>query len=469
MSVPIEARPLHPETVRTLRAGFYVRAAISSFTFVFAVVAENLGLVSADSTPVLVVTALNTILNIPYIYFFDRYRNRKQQVAFYLTVDIVFITITSHYTGGIDAFYTIFAYVIIIVFAGLYLSKRISFIMSAIICGNYSGLVFLEFNEIIPHYHTIVDLYSLPGWLQIVLVLFNNCVIFVLVGFSSMLANNMEQKNIALARANNEIEEKNQTLEQRIRERTEELENMNKELEDSLLHIHEMKDRLYIKEKMSELGKFVADAAHAIKTPLGVVRILLDGVHEKVSEGENVDEDIETIGKQISQLREFVDNLLNFYGPDAMSVRTININNLVEIALSLLVDKKFANDHLEVSRAYAQDLPIIEGDFYQLQHAFLNIISNAMESMPSGGKLSVMTQQNEGTVVINIADTGCAMDQGEIENIFKPFYTTKQGSKGVGLGLAIARRVIERHGGYINVESQREVGTNFTIGLPGQG
>ncbi len=467
MSVSRKVQPLYPETVRTLRAGFYVRAAISSFTFVFAVVAENLGLVSADSTPVLFVTALNTFLNIPYVYFFDRYPNRKLQVAFYLTADIVFITITAHYAGGIDAFYTIFAYVVIIVFAGLYLSKGISFIMSTIICGNHTALVFLEYHEIIPHYPTIVDLYSLPGWLQIVLVVFNTCVIFVLVGFSTMLANNMEQKNIALARANDEIEEKNQTLEQRIRERTKELENMNKELEDSLLHIHEMKERLYIKEKMSELGKFVADAAHAIKTPLGVVRILLDGVNEKVSEGENVDEDIETIGKQISQLREFVDNLLNFYGPGALSVRTININNLVEIALSLLVDRKHTSSRLEVIREYAQDLPIIEGDFHQLQHAFLNIISNAMESMPDGGKLSVMTQLNEGSVDIHITDTGCAMDEEEIKNIFKPFYTTKQGGKGVGLGLAIAKRVIERHGGYINVESQREVGTNFVINLRG--
>ena len=235
----------------------------------------------------------------------------------------------------------------------------------------------------IPHYQTAMNLFASPPILHIMVGASNVVIMFIICMLTSILALNLEMKNLALALAKDEIEEKNRTLEERIQERTEDLEEKNKLLENALLAKHELKERLYIKERMSELGKFVADATHAIKTPLSVIGIRMEETQRKLREGEEVvEEDIKQVSSEVKQLGEFVLNLLKYYGPEAISKRIVNLNNLLNMSLSLVLEKDYLNCDIEVRKEFCTDEePLVEGDFYQLQHALMNVIGNAIESM----------------------------------------------------------------------------------------
>ena len=456
------------EKIRIIRSGFILRAGLSLFTALLAIGLRKGNYIQGELSPVLVICISNFLLNIPYAILYERLGHNKHLILVYVTVDTIFITTVIHYLGGIDAVYGIYGYVVIIVFCALYLSKPIAYGITLFASACYMMLIGLESMGTIPHYQTAMNLFASPPILHIMVGASNVVIMFIICMLTSILALNLEMKNLALALAKDEIEEKNRTLEERIQERTEDLEEKNKLLENALLAKHELKERLYIKERMSELGKFVADATHAIKTPLSVIGIRMEETQRKLREGEEVvEEDIKQVSSEVKQLGEFVLNLLKYYGPEAISRRIVNLNNLLNMSLSLVLEKDYLNCDIEVRKEFCTDEePLVDGDFYQLQHALMNVIGNAIESMTNGGCLYLGTQNSNGFALVRVRDTGCAIDEEQLKKIFQPFYTTKEGQRGVGLGLAIAKKVIERHGGYINVESEKAVGTTFEIGIP---
>ncbi len=222
-------------------------------------------------------------------------------------------------------------------------------------------------------------------------------------------------------------------------------------------------------EQLKMVGEWAASLAHEIKNPLagikGSVEVLLQ--EPNISE-----EDRSIVAKAVDEIKriEFlIKSLLNFAKPPQLQLMLTDLNDLLDktIAFSLKhpsLSRNSANP-IKVVLSFDSRLPETMADPMQLQQVFLNLMLNAVEAMPDGGTLAVKTAYDAAlnSITVAIADTGKGIEQAALGKIFQPFFTTKR--KGSGLGLAITRRLIEEHGGNIEVESGPDRGTVFRVNL----
>ena len=154
---------------------------------------------------------------------------------------------------------------------------------------------------------------------------------------------------------------------------------------------------------------------------------------------------------------------MNFSKPGAPVLHTRNVNDTVD-AICAFHENVFAERNVLLHRSLDPDCPAVRFDAGQLRQVLINLIANALDSMPDGGELTVMTRAQGDRVEIVVADTGQGMAQDTFDNLFQPFYTTKVG--GTGLGLSVSQKIIHDHGGDISVQSKPGAGSSFTIDLP---
>jgi len=219
-------------------------------------------------------------------------------------------------------------------------------------------------------------------------------------------------------------------------------------------------------EKLAALGRLAASLAHEINNPLQALRSGLRLLVTRRSlEEEKRQRYLEVASREVERLIGIVDRMLNFYRPAAEQLEPTDVNAVVDETLAL-ADKRLQHGRVAVWPKLAADLPPVDAVAGQLKQVFLNIIINALDAMPDGGKLAVETgwDGNRREVWISFADTGEGIPAEEISHIFEPFYTRKL--KGTGLGLAISFGIVERHRGRIEVESQVDEGSTFTVFLP---
>jgi signal transduction histidine kinase len=223
-------------------------------------------------------------------------------------------------------------------------------------------------------------------------------------------------------------------------------------------------------EQLRVCGEIATGLAHEIKNPLAGIKISMEFLSEDSSLSK---EDREVLSKVINEVRRIevmLKGLLNFAKPPALLFTPAKVNNILEICMMFSIKTQSAsptNNSKEVTvlKNFDNNIPTIMADQIQLQQVFLNLLLNAVDSMPGGGTLTINTSSlDERSIKIEIGDTGEGINENEMHKIFQPFFTTK--SKGTGMGLAITRRIIEEHGGSINVESEHGRGTTFTIILP---
>jgi len=218
-------------------------------------------------------------------------------------------------------------------------------------------------------------------------------------------------------------------------------------------------------EQLKMVGEWAASLAHEIKNPLagikGSVEVLLQ--EPNISE-----EDRSIVAKAVEEIKRIellIKSLLNFAKPPQLQLMLTDVNELLDktIAFSLKHPSLSSNAQhpIKVMRNFDSKLPETMADPMQLQQVFLNLMLNAVEAMPDGGTLEVKTAYDDAlnSITVAIADTGKGIDPATLNQIFQPFFTTKR--KGSGLGLAITRRLIEEHGGNIDVESTPDRGSVF--------
>jgi signal transduction histidine kinase len=174
---------------------------------------------------------------------------------------------------------------------------------------------------------------------------------------------------------------------------------------------------------------------------------------------------IEKIVKQTFRASEIVNNLLNFSRTSATEVVDIDVNRVVEETLSL-VAHPLKTSQIQVVRQLGETLPAVRGSANKLQQVFLNLFLNARDAMPSGGMLEVRTTAHNGSVEVEIVDTGAGIAREHIHRIFDPFFTTKASGRGTGLGLSVSYGIIKEHSGKIDVRSTVGKGTSFHVELP---
>jgi two-component system NtrC family sensor kinase len=168
---------------------------------------------------------------------------------------------------------------------------------------------------------------------------------------------------------------------------------------------------------------------------------------------------------ELNRSTKLISNLLDFARQSPPAFQQINIDEVVNRSFDLAAHTA-KMQQIEVIRELAPALPDITGDFDQLQQVCTNLILNAIQAMPGGGKLTLRTSIDKDYEKIEVSDTGYGISPENMRKLFTPFFTTKQAVKGVGLGLAVSYGIIQRHHGRIEVQSKEKEGTTFTVYLP---
>ena len=290
----------------------------------------------------------------------------------------------------------------------------------------------------------------------------------------------------------------NRELEQEVGKRTVEINQQKEELYSTLEYLKQTQNQLVQTEKMAGIGQLTAGIAHEINNPINYVtassnalkndikdydkildlyaEINKENVEEKLSEIAQLKEELEFVeitaetegllnsikvgGEKVA---EIVKSLRTFSRLDESDLKKVNLHENIDATITILNNR--IGTHIEIEKQYGN---ILEVECFpgELNQVFLNILNNAIDATKAGGKIIVQTKQNLETCKITISDTGKGIPE-EIQNrIFEPFFTTKDIGKGKGLGLATVHTIIKEHHGTIEVESQIDKGTSFTIVIP---
>ncbi len=234
---------------------------------------------------------------------------------------------------------------------------------------------------------------------------------------------------------------------------------------DDVTQRDRMEEQMSQTEKLTSLGLLAAGVAHEVNTPLAVISNYIQMLAKQMPEGDPRQSIIEKIVKQTFRASEIVNNLLNFSRTGAAEAADVDVNRVVEETLSL-VAHPLKTSCIQVVKELGQPLPPVRGSANKLQQVFLNLFLNARDAMPGGGMLEVRTAAHNGSVEIEIADTGAGIAREDINRIFDPFFTTKASGRGTGLGLSVSYGIIKEHAGKIDVRSTPGKGTSFHVEFP---
>ncbi len=312
-----------------------------------------------------------------------------------------------------------------------------------------------------------------------------------------VLAQSFNRMMIDLDTSRNELERAAQTLEQRVHERTQEIEEKNIRLTELVETMKRMQDQLVHSEKMASLGQLVAGIAHEINNPVNFisanitplkryvedVKTLIsqyerhfrdEGVHDEAIvrvkneiEFDFLVDDLDVLIRDVetgaTRIKRIVQDLRNFSRLDEAELKTIDLHQSLDTTLNLL--GHIYEGRITVHKEYG-DLPPIDCYAGQLNQVFMNILANAGQAIAQKGNVWITTRLRGAHVSIAIRDDGAGIPEEALPKIFDPFFTTKDVGEGTGLGLSISYGIIEKHRGEITVNSKVGEGTEFTITIP---
>jgi len=213
--------------------------------------------------------------------------------------------------------------------------------------------------------------------------------------------------------------------------------------------------------KMASIGEFAAGIAHELNTPLANISLIAENLIEEIHD-EDMKKELGKIMTQVEFSAKIVRDLLAFSRKDNPTFEQVDLNMVIQDSLETM---KFERKY-RVTLDLRKDLAMVKADPFQIQEVVMNILQNAKDSMQDGGGIDIRTGLKDGWVEISIEDTGHGIPKEILDKIFQPFYTTKAHGKGVGLGLAICKRIIAHHKGKISARNRVRKGSIFTISLP---
>ena len=267
------------------------------------------------------------------------------------------------------------------------------------------------------------------------------------------MSESLKEKTGELIHAKQELEKFTKFLEKRVDARTREL----KAAQDELIK----------KERLAAIGQMAAVVGHEIRNPLAVINNSIYFIKTKLSTGQEPDpkiaKHIKIIESEIQQANGIINEILTYSRQRELQPERVQVNHWLEELLSVYPFPP----HIELVTAFDPADPALEIDKTEMQQSVRNLIGNGIEVMPppKGGKITIRTRVSEpGWCEITIGDSGAGIPPDVLDKIFAPFFTTK--ARGTGLGLAVVRKVVDRHKGRIDVESQVGVGTTFKLYLP---
>lgn len=233
-----------------------------------------------------------------------------------------------------------------------------------------------------------------------------------------------------------------------------------KRLTEQTGRVLEIEDQLRRADRLSTLGELAAGMAHELRNPLASIKGTAEILKGDYRPEDRKYEFISIMVKEVERLNRVVEEFLRFARPIPLQTADVDLGEEIGSVIHL-VKGQAAGVNVEII-PFA--IPRIKADREKLVQVFLNIILNAIQAMPDGGRLTISASEANGHVDVSFRDTGSGIPEENRDKLFKPFFTTKR--SGTGLGLAISNRIVEAHGGKITFESEEGKGTTFKISLP---
>jgi signal transduction histidine kinase len=215
-------------------------------------------------------------------------------------------------------------------------------------------------------------------------------------------------------------------------------------------------------ERLSALGEMATTVAHETKNPLNSIRLATSYL-KKNFQGEILTEFLSIIEEEVLRVNDIASGFLGFSRPAPLRLSACDINAIVKSTVEL-VRQEATDRNIEMVLLTDEHVPVVQCDFSRIKQALLNLLINALDASKAGDTIAVTTEAAGNRMTLSVQDTGKGIPRENIENIFKPFYTTK--TRGSGLGLAIVDRIVKEHKGEITVVSAFGRGTKFTMALP---
>ncbi len=226
--------------------------------------------------------------------------------------------------------------------------------------------------------------------------------------------------------------------------------------------------------KLASVGELAAGIAHEINNPLAIIAeevgVLKDSLDPELAEADDepldIPEHLDAIHQAVFRCRDITRKLLTFVRQTDVKVEPQNLHAILDDVLDAMMGNELAISNVTLEKRYDPRITDILTDRNQLVQVFVNLVKNAIDAMPGGGRLTVITGLREGRAAVAIRDTGCGMAPEHVERVFMPFFTTKDPGKGTGLGLSVSYTIVRSFGGDFYVDSTPGKGSTFTVELP---
>jgi len=361
-----------------------------------------------------------------------RAKNIRTMYSRYFLLEMLILTFILYFLGLGGWMGAIF-YIFPIIYANTILHKKEGRIITLVAILFYLFPVFLDYYQLVSRRH-ILATFDLGPYHDTAFVPLTNLIIlwvFLFVGYTSSVFSEMvRQKN------------------RKLLERTKELE--------------EIQEKLVQKERLAAMGEMAAGLAHEIRNPLSVIRNSIYFLQEVLSskEKKKVEKHLKIIDKEIDETASIIEELLNFTREVKPELSWTKIDDLIKESLESCP----IPHRIRLVMKMGKDVPRMKLDKIQMRQALKNLITNAVQAMPQGGDLKISTMVNKRHLIISVSDTGEGISKKNLEKVFQPLFTTR--ARGIGLGLAITKRLLTANHGKIEVESREGEGTTFYLKFP---
>ena len=299
--------------------------------------------------------------------------------------------------------------------------------------------------------------------LQIEFEILKQRLIILIVLFLAIILILVLYYNIRLKKRTNALLMLNKKdLEDQVKIRTSELSKSYMKLQEEITERKEMEKQLIRSEYLAGIGELAGVVAHEIRNPLAAISSTAQYCKKKIEDPEFI-QLMDIISDSSEKANRTIKSLLEFSKPKAIKLKPGNVKEVID-KVSKLIEAKFSENKIVFSKSMPAELPDVMMDASGLESVFLNLLLNAADAMPSGGKSNLKVKASKKQLEITFSDTGCGISEARLEKIFNPFYTTKK--DGNGIGLSVVLQTINYHNGTIDVKSDIDKGTQFKILLP---
>jgi signal transduction histidine kinase len=248
-------------------------------------------------------------------------------------------------------------------------------------------------------------------------------------------------------------------LETRIEQRTASLVKANADLDAARMHFIEA-------DKLESIGRLAAGVAHEVKNPLMTIAMVVDYLSEIVPQTEpDGTAMVQSLRDAVERAERVISGMLEFARPAALSLQPDNFHAAAERALGF-VKHEITRKHLNVVPDWCEPAPRLLLDRNKMEQVLVNVLLNAIQETPEGGTITLQTRVNASGLTAEIDDTGAGISAAHQARLFEPFFTTKPVGQGTGLGLSVARQIIQLHGGTLRLANRAEGGARVTIQIP---